>query len=63
MKYTPRESTVPNEHQLEQRAARYAELHPDGPPARTHRLIGLFRRALPEVLRSRHTHSETERDV
>jgi hypothetical protein len=28
MRETPRESTVPNDYQLEQKAARYAELHP-----------------------------------
>jgi hypothetical protein len=46
MDYTPRESTIPNEQQLEQKAARYAELHLDGPPARADRLIHLLRRAL-----------------
>jgi hypothetical protein len=46
MDYTPRESTAPNEQQLEQKAAHYAELHPDGSPAKPHRLIHLLRRAL-----------------
>jgi hypothetical protein len=46
MDNTPRESTIPNEQQLEQKAARYAELHPDGPPPKAHRLIHLLRRAL-----------------
>ncbi len=43
---TPRESIVPNEQQLEENAAQYAELHPDGPPAKPHRVIHLLRRAL-----------------
>jgi hypothetical protein len=46
MDVTPRDSTVPNEYQLEQKAALYSELHPDGPPAKTHPLIRLLRRAL-----------------
>lgn len=48
MDYTPRESTIPNEQQLEELAARYAEQHPDGPPTRTHRLSRLFRHVLPD---------------
>jgi hypothetical protein len=44
MEYTPRESTVPNESQLEQKAARYAELHPGGSPAKPRRLPRLLHR-------------------
>jgi hypothetical protein len=46
MDYTPRESTVPNEQQLEEKAARYAELHPDALPAKRHQLIRRLRRVL-----------------
>jgi hypothetical protein len=38
--FTPRESTVPNEQELEQKAARYAELNPDGASAKPHQLGG-----------------------
>ena len=46
MEVTPRDSTVPNDYQLEQKAALYSELHPDGPAAKPHRLSQLLRRVL-----------------
>jgi hypothetical protein len=60
MKYTPRESTVPNDYQLAQKAARYAELHPDGAPAKPHRLIRMLRRVLPGGNRDYEERPETE---
>jgi hypothetical protein len=60
MDYTPRESTIPNEYQLEQLAARYADLHPDGPPAKRHRLARLFRRALPGADRDQESDAKSE---
>ena len=46
MSPTRRESTLPTDEQIEQKAAQYAELYPDGPPPKPHRVMHLLRRAL-----------------
>jgi hypothetical protein len=46
MSSTRRESTLPTDQEIDQKAAQYAELYPDGPPPKPHRLIHLLRRAL-----------------
>jgi len=46
MQLTPRGSTIPNDQQLEQKAALYAELHPDGPPPKRRRPAQRLRRAV-----------------
>jgi hypothetical protein len=47
-----RDSTVPDEQQLERKAAQYAQQHPNGAPPKRHRLIDLVRRALHSLRRS-----------
>jgi hypothetical protein len=54
MSPTNRESTLPTDHQIEQNAARYAELYPNGRPPKAHRLMHLVRRVLGSLRRSAH---------
>jgi hypothetical protein len=52
MSSTRRESTLPTDQQIEQKAAHYAEMYPDGPPAKPHRLIQVLKRALGRLRRA-----------